>query len=294
MLINKENYEIYAIDYLDGELDEALIAPMEQFLEQHPEIWEELEAMQGFVLEPDETVIYQHKAALKKPVKGIVWWQWSLLGAFLLILIVGSTLFFTKNLKSDKQELGKIEKVEKKSALEQTKQQKETIQNIAVSGNQEKEEETANQKASTKEPQAASLPQQDQPVKSANTPQVESGANKQVNPAKQPTEKAPASFLLDSTKLAPKPAVDSSKLLLPKDIQSLPMAVNDNRKLHIQENELANDHKMIVEAMAQVEQLNNQPVTAPKRKKIKTPFGNIKLGEIAEALIPESFVASKN
>ncbi len=54
MSIDKSNYEIYLIDYLEGTLSPNEVAEVLLFLEQHADIKQEFEAMQSFALNTDE------------------------------------------------------------------------------------------------------------------------------------------------------------------------------------------------------------------------------------------------
>lgn len=58
-LINIDNYEQYALDYIEGNLDGDLKTAFEQFLIRNPDIEEELELMADAVLEPmDEETVF--------------------------------------------------------------------------------------------------------------------------------------------------------------------------------------------------------------------------------------------
>jgi hypothetical protein len=54
MNIDKNNYEIYLIDYLEGNLSPNEVAEILLFLEQHADIKQEFEAMQSFALNTDD------------------------------------------------------------------------------------------------------------------------------------------------------------------------------------------------------------------------------------------------
>lgn len=66
MRINKENYELYFIDYFDGNLSEELTRVLFAFLENHPDLKDEFEAFEPIALHP-EKVFYPGKGHLKKP-----------------------------------------------------------------------------------------------------------------------------------------------------------------------------------------------------------------------------------
>ncbi|MEM6726258.1 MAG: hypothetical protein AAF598_19610, partial [Bacteroidota bacterium] len=73
MKINKLNYEAYALDYLEGQLSGETLKEMEQFLEKHPEIQQELEAMVFIPLEPDTNIVFKNKNDLiKTPLAPVV------------------------------------------------------------------------------------------------------------------------------------------------------------------------------------------------------------------------------
>lgn len=54
MKINKNNYEPYFIDYLEGNLDEKLVDDFLEFLQQNPDLKEELAMFKSVSLEPEE------------------------------------------------------------------------------------------------------------------------------------------------------------------------------------------------------------------------------------------------
>jgi len=92
MTINKFNYEAFALDYLEGNLTAELAAEMERFLETHPAIESELSGMMEFViLEADEAIVYEPKAALLKKER-VVWlnkkWIRPLLAAASIVLLL--------------------------------------------------------------------------------------------------------------------------------------------------------------------------------------------------------------
>lgn len=66
MLINKSNYELFALDYIEGNLEGANLQAMKAFLRSNPTIAAEVEALQADFVEltPNQTVVYDNKAAL--------------------------------------------------------------------------------------------------------------------------------------------------------------------------------------------------------------------------------------
>ncbi|NOU18237.1 MAG: hypothetical protein HOO91_11845 [Bacteroidales bacterium] len=65
MKINRYNYEVFLIDYLDGTLNPSLAGELIVFLEQNPELKNQFDGLEDVVL-TDETISYPNKANLKK------------------------------------------------------------------------------------------------------------------------------------------------------------------------------------------------------------------------------------
>ncbi len=64
-MINRENYEIFFMDYLDGQLSPKQLEALKVFLNDNPDLKEELEDLSGFKLEAKEQS-FPDKATLKK------------------------------------------------------------------------------------------------------------------------------------------------------------------------------------------------------------------------------------
>jgi hypothetical protein len=64
--INKNNYEIYFLDYLEGRLDAAQTAALMIFIDANPDLKEELEGLENLQLLPDSNIRFEGKRALKK------------------------------------------------------------------------------------------------------------------------------------------------------------------------------------------------------------------------------------
>ena len=71
-MITIDNYEAFAIDYIEGKLSLAEIAEMEQLLAQHPALRAEFAALaqnwSALVLEADEAVVFSDTSKLLKPL----------------------------------------------------------------------------------------------------------------------------------------------------------------------------------------------------------------------------------
>ncbi|HEY9083763.1 MAG TPA: hypothetical protein VIN73_10545 [Vicingaceae bacterium] len=64
--INRHNYEAFLLDYLEQNLSPNMVAELMVFLEQHPDLKQELDELQAFeILEPT-SVLFDNKATLKK------------------------------------------------------------------------------------------------------------------------------------------------------------------------------------------------------------------------------------
>ncbi|HKK10128.1 MAG TPA: hypothetical protein VJ939_04790, partial [Bacteroidales bacterium] len=65
MKINKGNYELFFVDYFDGNLSGESKKELFAFLEQNPELKAEFESFEPVVL-PPENITYPDKASLRK------------------------------------------------------------------------------------------------------------------------------------------------------------------------------------------------------------------------------------
>ncbi len=95
MIINKFNYENYAIDYLDGQLDPEEQRAMDTFLQAHPAIKQELAALATFEMPLFADISYPDKSELKKQEK--LWINSYWIKAACLLVLLGLTLFLFKD-----------------------------------------------------------------------------------------------------------------------------------------------------------------------------------------------------
>jgi hypothetical protein len=65
MAINRYNYEMFLVDYLDGKLNPSMVAELMEFLELNPDIQNELEGLDEVVL-VNESIRFPNKSDLKK------------------------------------------------------------------------------------------------------------------------------------------------------------------------------------------------------------------------------------
>ncbi len=68
MEINKNNYEAYFLDYHEGNLSPQQVADVLLFVQNHPELKEELESFENFSIEDYPAVTFENKADLKKEI----------------------------------------------------------------------------------------------------------------------------------------------------------------------------------------------------------------------------------
>ncbi|MBL0270101.1 MAG: hypothetical protein IPP99_15925 [Chitinophagaceae bacterium] len=66
MLINRHNYEEFFILYMDNELDPAGRRMVEDFVQLHPDLKEELDILLQFKLVPDTQIVFDGKEELMK------------------------------------------------------------------------------------------------------------------------------------------------------------------------------------------------------------------------------------
>ena len=66
MNINRENYEMYFLDYYEGQLKSGQVAELLVFIEEHPELKEEFEDYESILITPNLSISYCGKTSLKK------------------------------------------------------------------------------------------------------------------------------------------------------------------------------------------------------------------------------------
>jgi len=97
-MINKDNYEAYFLDHLEGNLSEEGKKELELFLKENPKLGEELKAYDNSLfLIPDIEISFKEKESLrhKKAFLFPLWVKYSSVAAvFILICLVAGKLFF--------------------------------------------------------------------------------------------------------------------------------------------------------------------------------------------------------
>lgn len=89
-MITMENYEGWLMRYADGALTREEREAVEAFLEQHPELREEMEEVAGMKVTPVVATLPGKESLLKKEHKGFAWWH--VAAAVTLMVLAGTTL----------------------------------------------------------------------------------------------------------------------------------------------------------------------------------------------------------
>src|SRR5690606_571085 len=100
MKITIENYERYALDFLEGHLGQKEEEEFQKFLDENPDIMEELQGIDEVVLIPDMEIHYPHKANLYRNKRlGIIplWKTSRLIAAAVTLLLITATVLFIRN-----------------------------------------------------------------------------------------------------------------------------------------------------------------------------------------------------
>lgn len=94
--INTNNFEEYAIEYIEGTLPAALQNELKTFITQNPHYQKELELYAKTKLTPDTSIVFEDKFSLKrKNRKPAAWYYWS--AAASVALIIGFYFLLNKN-----------------------------------------------------------------------------------------------------------------------------------------------------------------------------------------------------
>lgn len=89
-MITMENYEGWLMRYADGALTREEREAVEAFLEQHPELREEMEEVAGVKVTPVVATLPGKERLMKKEREGFAWWH--VAAAVALMALAGTTL----------------------------------------------------------------------------------------------------------------------------------------------------------------------------------------------------------
>lgn len=117
MKIDIDNYEEFALDYLEGALDEKQSHAFEAFLSTNPKLAKSLETLMDFKLQPDVAIVFEDKKALIQNRKSKAW----MMGLLALLLgIAGAGLWFILAVNGNENKTANVESTSFKSKIEVT------------------------------------------------------------------------------------------------------------------------------------------------------------------------------
>jgi hypothetical protein len=113
-MVTWDNYEEYMMQYVDGELQPAEVQQLMAFLDQNPQLKEELPLFEAAILVPDTTQVFAAKATLLKeePMRIIafpMWQRYSIAAGVAAILFIS---FFTLWNKGGGEQITEVAKVQ--------------------------------------------------------------------------------------------------------------------------------------------------------------------------------------
>jgi len=289
MQINKNNYEEYAIDWLEGNLDAEDLKNMEAFLSANPDIRSDLGGLEEMVLTPSLTDFPKKEQLFKKEKAAF---PWALAITFLVIPAIFILIFYSVYYMN-KYEIGESENEKIYSELNTYQIEREYDSKTLNSMEDQKKEP----KKATKDSNSSNTEQSNTIPKVYNNRQpiinnniIKKTAENQMNPLFPELKKQSETDSL-------RKVLDSIQQLrgVPKvEWKQQPMAQIDLKYLKIQRNSIdAPADKILIQTMLlDFKQETRRGFAVKKSKGIKTPFGTIRFKEIREALLPESYFAS--
>jgi hypothetical protein len=282
MQINKNNYELFAIDFIEGKLTGDALRQMQRFLAENADIKAEFEGLNLIVLPKTEKVSFNKKNALLQPETKSLW-RW-ILPTMPIALFLGLILIGFWNMSSTEKENNNILRLNKKPAVSADLKTTATDahQNITTINTTKTVVEKIEPKPSIPETKP-NVPAKPMPV----------AADKNDSPKNE--FKAPT--VLDSKTDSLKNVIDSIQLLNNKpkiQLNAMPIATVDLHNIVLKNSDITLNSTIAAEAL--VLDFNTDDASggaAPKpEKSLKTPFGKIKFNDIRDALLPESYIAA--
>ncbi len=130
MDINRENYESWFLDYVEGSLSAGQISQVHEFIAQHPEFGAELKSWQATLIKPDLQLVYPDKERLKRRQRIIALPWWGTVSAIAALLALFLILFPLNNQNRENSALV----LEQMEQLEQSEDAVQRANSSAVGG----------------------------------------------------------------------------------------------------------------------------------------------------------------
>ncbi len=270
MKIDTHNYEVYILDYLEGQLSPQAEEAMRRFLEQQPEIADQLEGLEEMVLQPDRELKFEKKELLMKKTKTstLIYWPWALL----LLLFLSLPLIYHG-----------IVSPEPKAS-----ENKSTFPPPVLS--EENNKERADKIVPTTQKQEAKTTEKEENTVAPSPKQFGVKPEENRKPiATNPINKDSTNNTISPKEIAPTEQKEEIKEAIPTII---PIALKTTKEINqdIKPNEIP-EHWA---AMTQIDiPQPNKTTRSKKSREINTPFGKLRWSDIADALLPETFASIK-
>jgi cytoskeletal protein RodZ len=282
MQINKNNYELFAIDYIEGKLTGDALRQMQRFLAENPDIKAEFEGLNLMVLPKTENVSFNKKNVLLQPETKSLW-RW-IFPTMSIVLFVGLILIGFWNMYSTEKENNNILRLSKKPAVSADLKTTNTDvhQNIITTN-------TTKTVVEEKKP----IPSTPKKISPAPAKIKASDANEKPSPASEFKAPTVLDFKTDSLKNI----LDSLQQLNNKpkiQLNAMPMASVDLQEMTLKTSDIELNTAIATSALS-IDFNHQEPSEAPAprpEKSMKTPFGKIKFNDIRDALLPESYIAA--
>lgn len=300
MTITTENYEFYALDYLEGNLDATTQEAMDNFLQKHPELQAEMEDMLAIILEPEDDIIFEKKDSLRKKVvlnsgKSRVlpiWFRYAAAAAVIFALIYG-----TVQMSKQYNYSAPMEVVQEDELAPKVKHKELPMPNTPKKMQKQKEAEKVEVITETKIEENQYFNSKNPNTNNTLTPDNQNLAEADKFIETAPKEDKKITAKKESPIFIAEKVIENSNLPQIEERQfstTAIVAIDADAQIMVKkiaQREAVVEMSLLYESQILVETINAEP--KKKEKKWKTPFGTIKWGEVAEALTPESYFASK-
>ena len=144
MKINRMNYEAFVMDYIEGTLDNQSKIEMQRFLQEHPDVRQEIEEVKAFAMPELEPLSFPHKADLVK-TRRIGFRSILAIAASLTLLLSVAVALFNEDLAGPSTEIAQtpIDIIDESNLPdEDVSPTKPLAENTAISIDQRKREDS--------------------------------------------------------------------------------------------------------------------------------------------------------